>query len=40
MDIVTKIENAKKDGRDRPTTPIVIADCGSLPVTDDIHVEL
>jgi peptidyl-prolyl cis-trans isomerase B (cyclophilin B) len=32
MNVVRTIENAEKDGRDRPTKDVVIADSGSLPV--------
>jgi len=32
MDIVHKIENAKKGAQDRPELDVVIADCGELPV--------
>lgn len=32
QDVVRRIENLEKDGRDRPTKDVVIADCGSLAV--------
>lgn len=30
MDIVKKVENSSTDRRDRPISPVVIADCGEL----------
>jgi len=32
MNVVRQIENSEKDGHDRPTKDVVIADSGSLPV--------
>jgi peptidyl-prolyl cis-trans isomerase B (cyclophilin B) len=32
MDVVRKIENTKKDARDKPVKDVVIADCGTIPV--------
>ncbi|XP_059609285.1 peptidyl-prolyl cis-trans isomerase B [Phlebotomus argentipes] len=33
MDVVRKIESTKTDGRDKPEKDVVIADCGSIPMT-------
>lgn len=32
MDLVTKIEKQKTDGRDKPLSEVKIADCGALPL--------
>ncbi|XP_035792192.1 peptidyl-prolyl cis-trans isomerase 5-like [Anopheles albimanus] len=39
MSVVRKIENTPTDGRDRPSNDVVIADCGSLPVSEPFAVE-
>ncbi|ETN67998.1 peptidyl-prolyl cis-trans isomerase [Anopheles darlingi] len=39
MSVVRKIENTATDGRDRPSNDVVIADCGSLPVSEPFAVE-
>lgn len=39
MDVVRKIENSEKDGRDKPLKDVVIADCGSLEVASPYTVE-
>ena len=36
--LVRKIENVKKDGRDKPLQDVVISDCGSLPLEEAFHV--
>ncbi|KAG2188113.1 hypothetical protein INT44_000864 [Umbelopsis vinacea] len=40
LDIVKAIENTKTARGDKPEVPIVIADCGELPVEEDVHAEL
>jgi peptidyl-prolyl cis-trans isomerase B (cyclophilin B) len=41
MDVVTKIEEAEKDSRDKPVKTIKIAKSGELEVPEEgIHVEL
>ncbi|GAB5587957.1 Peptidyl-prolyl cis-trans isomerase B [Umbelopsis nana] len=40
MDIVSAIENTKTSRGDKPVEPIVIADCGELPVEENAHAEL
>lgn len=39
MDVVRKIEASKTDGRDKPSEDVVIADSGSLPVSEPFAVE-
>lgn len=39
MDVVKKVENTKTNGRDAPVKDIVIEDCGTLPVEDDITID-
>jgi len=39
MDIIRKIESLRTDGRDRPESPVVIANCGSVPVDEPFAVE-
>lgn len=38
MDVVRKIESTETDGRDRPVKDVVIADCGSIPVSEPFSV--
>lgn len=37
--MVRKIEDTKKDARDKPEKDVVIADCGELPVDAPFAVE-
>ena len=39
QDVVTVIENMKTGANDRPTTDIVIKDCGTLPVEKPFAIE-
>lgn len=39
MNVIRKIESSKTDGRDKPSEDVVIANCGSLPVTEPFAVE-
>ncbi|XP_070175026.1 peptidyl-prolyl cis-trans isomerase B-like [Littorina saxatilis] len=39
MNVVRKIEDTKKDARDKPEKDVVIADCGELPVDTPFAVE-
>ena len=38
MDVVRKIESSETDGRDRPVKDVVIANCGSIPVSEPFSV--
>lgn len=38
MDVVRKIESQKTDSRDRPEKDVMIADAGTLPVTEPFAV--
>lgn len=38
MDVVRKIESSATDGRDRPVKDVVIADSGSIPVSEPFSV--
>jgi len=40
MNVVRLIEKQVVDDRDKPVRPVVIVDCGSLPVTEQITVPL
>ncbi|KAG4093800.1 peptidyl-prolyl cis-trans isomerase B [Neocallimastix lanati (nom. inval.)] len=40
MDVVTAIETTKTLPGDRPATPVIIADCGELPVEKNAKAEL
>lgn len=40
MNVVRMIERQVVDDRDKPVRPVVIVDCGSLPVTEQITVPL
>ncbi|ORX81284.1 cyclophilin B precursor [Anaeromyces robustus] len=40
MDVVTAIETTKTLPGDRPATPVIIADCGELPVENNAKAEL
>jgi len=40
MDVVTAIETTKTLQGDRPATPVIIADCGELPVEKNAKAEL
>ena len=40
MDIITKIENSARDGRDRPLKDVVIEESGELPFEEDAKEEL
>lgn len=39
MDVVRKIEKLETDGRDKPSKDVVIADSGSIEVTEPFSVE-
>lgn len=39
MDVVRAIENTKTDGRDKPSSDVVIANSGSIPVSTPYAVE-
>ena len=39
MSVVHKIENTKTGANDRPTSDVVIADCGVIDVTDKFAVD-
>ena len=39
QDVVTSIENMKTGANDRPTTDVVIKDCGTLPVEKPFAIE-
>lgn len=39
MDVVRKIEKLETDGRDKPSKDVVIANSGSLDVTEPFSVE-
>jgi peptidyl-prolyl cis-trans isomerase B (cyclophilin B) len=40
MDIVTKIENTKTNGRDAPVSPVIIEDCGVLDEEVALSIEV
>lgn len=40
MDVVKKIEMTDTDSRDRPKSPVVIADCGTIDVPEAFHIEI
>ena len=35
MDVVEAVENCEKGRGDKPTVPIIIADCGELPMEEE-----
>jgi peptidyl-prolyl cis-trans isomerase B (cyclophilin B) len=39
MSVVRKIESSKTDGRDKPAQDVVIADSGSIPVSEPFATE-
>lgn len=39
MDVVKKVENTKTNGRDAPVKDVIIENCGTLPVEEEITVD-